>query len=102
MTMDAASLKQMLLGLEGRNKLFTFPRLCCNSGVQHKLKWVRRAQRLGWDVLLDATACAPESSLCLMAMQPEFVAVSLRVDISTSHSQGALLVRKDVCQKLSL
>jgi len=102
MAMDTAALKQMLLGLEGRNKLFTFPRLCCSSGVQHKLKWVRRAQRLGWDVFLDATQCAPRTSLCLLAMQPEFVAVSLRVDISTSHSQGALLVRKDVCRKLSL
>ena len=102
MTIDPAFLKQMLLGLEGRNKLFTFPRQCCNSGVQHKLKWVRRAQRLGWDVFLDATACTTESLRCMMAIQPEFVAVSLHVDVSATHNQGALLVRKDVGSKLLL
>lgn len=101
LTLDAGTLKQMLCSLEGRNKLFAFPAQSNVSGVRHKLKWVRRAKRQGWDVLLDAAAFVPTSPLSLSKVKPEFVAVSFYKIFGYPTGIGALLVRKDALDKLN-
>ena len=100
LTLDAGNLKQMLCSLEGRNKLFAFPAQSNVSGVRHKLKWVRRAQHQGWDVLLDAAAFVPTSPLSLSKIQPQFVSVSFYKIFGYPTGIGALLVRKDALDKL--
>ena len=98
--LDAAALRQGLNGFEGRNKLFAFPAQSNVSGVRHSLKWVKRAKKRGWDVLLDAAAFVPTSPLDLKSVQPDFVSVSFYKIFGFPTGLGALLVRKDAFEKL--
>lgn len=100
LTLDSAALKQALKSFEGRNKLFAFPAQSNVSGVRHALKWVKRAQKQGWDVLLDAAAFAPTSPLDLTKVPADFVAVSFYKIFGFPTGLGALLVRKSAFEKL--
>jgi len=80
--------------------LFAFPAQSNFTGVQHPLEYVERAQRRGWDVLLDAAAFAPTNRLDLQAVRPEFVAVSFYKMFGYPTGVGCLLVRHAVLPKL--
>ena len=84
-----------------RPGLFAYPAQSNFSGVQHPLGWVRRAQKAGYDVLLDAAAYVPANRLDLSAVRPEFVAVSWYKAFGYPTGVGALLVRRDAMSRLS-
>ena len=76
------------------NKLFAYPAQSNVSGVKHDLRWIEKAQELGWDVLLDAAAFVPASPLDLQTYKPDFVTVSFYKMIGYPTGIGCLLVRK--------
>ena len=81
-------------------KLFAFPAQSNVSGTKHDLKWIKKAQDLGYDVLLDAAAFVPTSKLDLKVVQPEFVAVSFYKIFGYPTGLGCLLIKKTVFDKL--
>jgi molybdenum cofactor sulfurtransferase len=93
--LDAAQLDALLAeaGPSSLN-LFAFPAQSNFTGVQHPLEYVDRAQRRGWDVLLDAAAFVPTNRLDLQAVRPEFVSVSFYKMFGYPTGVGCLLVRK--------
>lgn len=87
-------------GAESRNKLFAFPAQSNFSGVQHPLKWIEKAQDLGWDVLLDAAAFVPTSRLDLRKWHPDYVTLSFYKLFGYPTGVGALLARRTALKKL--
>jgi molybdenum cofactor sulfurtransferase len=83
-----------------KNKLFAFPAQSNASGVQHSLAWIKKAQELGWDVLLDAAAFVPTSKLDLSEVSPEFVSISFYKMFGYPTGIGCLLVKKSIFNKL--
>lgn len=83
-----------------RNNLFAYPAQSNFSGVKHSLEWISRAQKKGWDVLLDATAFVPTNRLDLDTAQPDFVCVSFYKMFGYPTGIGALLIRKSAFHKL--
>lgn len=83
-----------------KKKLFAFPAQSNVTGVQHNLKWVKIAQDLGWDVILDAAAYVPTSKLDLKEVQPDFVSVSFYKIFGYPTGVGCLFIRKDKFHKL--
>jgi molybdenum cofactor sulfurtransferase len=83
-----------------KNKLFAFPAQSNASGVQHSLIWIKKAQELGWDVLLDAAAFVPTSKLDLSAVSPDFVSLSFYKMFGYPTGVGCLLVKKSTFNKL--
>lgn len=82
------------------DKLFAFPAQSNVSGVKHDLKWIKIAQDLGWDVLLDAAAFVPSNRLDLTRYQPDYACVSFYKIFGYPTGLGCLLVRKDKFEKL--
>jgi molybdenum cofactor sulfurtransferase len=82
------------------NKLFAFPAQSNVSGVQHSLDWIKKAQELGWDVLLDAAAFVPATRLDLTAIQPDFVSLSFYKIFGYPTGIGCLLIKKSKLGKL--
>ena len=82
------------------NKLFAFPAQSNVSGVKHDLGWIEKAQKKGWDVLLDAAAFVPTSKLDLKAVKPDFVSVSFYKIFGYPTGIGCLLVKKSKFDKL--
>ncbi|HET9003612.1 MAG TPA: aminotransferase class V-fold PLP-dependent enzyme, partial [Gemmatimonadaceae bacterium] len=80
--------------------LFAFPAQSNFSGVKHSLELVAVAQDKGFDVLLDAAAFVPTSTLDLRAVRPEFVALSFYKMFGYPTGVGALLVRSDALARL--
>lgn len=85
----------------GNANLFAFPGQSNVSGVKHDLKWIKRAQELGFDVLLDAAAYVPSTRLDLLRVKPDFVSVSFYKIFGYPTGIGALLVHKDKFDKLT-
>ena len=83
-----------------KNKLFAYPAQSNVSGVQHSLEWVKRAQDLDWDVLLDAAAFVPTSKLDLSVVKPDFVSLSFYKIFGYPTGIGCLLVKKSKFGKL--
>jgi selenocysteine lyase/cysteine desulfurase len=81
-------------------RLFAFPAQSNFSGVHHPLGLIDEAQRLGFDVLLDAAAFAPSNPLSLRAHEPEFVVLSFYKLFGYPTGVGALVVRTDALRKL--
>jgi selenocysteine lyase/cysteine desulfurase len=81
-------------------RLFAFPAQSNFSGVHHPLSLIDDAQRLGFDVLLDAAAFAPSNPLSLRTYAPEFVVLSFYKLFGYPTGVGALVVRKDALHKL--
>ncbi len=77
----------------GGGRLFAFPAQSNFSGVKHPLVLVKRAQALGWHVLLDAAAFVPTNRLDLSAVQPDFVAISFYKMFGYPTGVGCLLVK---------
>lgn len=83
-----------------KNKLFAFPAQSNVSGVQHSLAWINKAQKQGWDVLLDAAAFVPTSKLDLAEYSPDFVSLSFYKMFGYPTGIGCLLVKKSKFYKL--
>jgi selenocysteine lyase/cysteine desulfurase len=81
-------------------RLFAFPAQSNFSGVQHPLCLTTEAQRLGYDVLLDAAAFTPSNALSLHDASPEFVTLSFYKIFGYPTGVGALVVKKSVLHKL--
>eukprot|EP00741_Cyanophora_paradoxa_P012760 tig00020629_g12325.t1 len=60
----------------GQRGLFAYPAQSNVSGVKHPLAHVAAAREAGWDVLLDASAFVPTSTLDVAKWRPDFVAMS--------------------------
>ncbi|NOZ83198.1 MAG: aminotransferase class V-fold PLP-dependent enzyme [Epsilonproteobacteria bacterium] len=82
------------------NKLFAFPAQSNVSGVKHDLNWIQKAQKLGWDVLLDAAAFVPTSKLNLSIVKPDFVSISFYKIFGYPTGVGCLLIKKSKFNKL--
>ena len=101
LTIDDAKLEELLNAhVESSNKLFAFPAQSNVSGVKHDLDWIKRAQDLGWDVLLDAAAFVPTSRLDLKEVSPDFVAISFYKIFGYPTGIGCLLIKKHKFNKL--
>lgn len=87
-------------GAAGRNKLFAFPAQSNFSGVQHPLEWIDRAQKRGWDVLLDAAAYVPTNRLDLSRWHPDYVTLSFYKMFGYPTGVGALIARRSALRKL--
>lgn len=83
-----------------RHCLFAYPAQSNFSGAQHDLAWVDRAQRAGWDVLLDAAAFVPTNQLDLSRVKPEFVTLSFYKMFGYPTGIGCLIARRAVLSRL--
>ena len=92
--------KQLQENAGGENSLFAMPGQSNVSGVKHSLAWIEKAQKLGYDVLLDAAALVPSTRLDLSVWKPDFVSVSFYKIFGYPTGIGCLLVRNSVFQKL--
>jgi len=98
---DAALVRRALAETSpGNNHLFAYPAQSNFSGVQHPLEWVTDAQSKGWDVVLDCAAFAPTNRLDLSDVTPDFVPLSFYKMFGYPTGAGALLVRKQMLDKL--
>ena len=77
---------------EYTDKLFAFPAQSNVSGVKHDLSWIQKAQKLGWDVLLDAAAFVPTSKLDLSIAKPDFVSISFYKIFGYPTGVGCLFI----------
>lgn len=83
-----------------KNKLLAFPAQSNVTGIKHHQGWIKTAQDLGWDVLLDAAAYVPTNTLDLRKVQPNFVSISFYKMFGYPTGLGCLLLRKDTFSKL--
>lgn len=90
-----------LKSASSKNKLFAFPAQSNVSGVRHDLNWIRIARESGWDVLLDAAAFVPTSTLDLKKYTPDYVSISFYKIFGYPTGIGALLIRKEAFNKLN-
>ncbi len=102
MTVDETVLQSFLEDRkEGAHNLFAYPAQSNFSGVQHPLEWIERAQKLGWEVLLDAAAFVPTNRLDLSQWHPDFVSISFYKMFGYPTGVGCLLARRQTLAKLS-
>ena len=92
--------KQLHAHRNKKYKLFAFPAQSNASGVRHSMEWINTAQELGWDVLLDAAAFVPTSTLDLSVAQPDFVCISFYKIFGYPTGIGCLLVKKSTFNRL--
>ncbi|PHH91321.1 hypothetical protein CDD83_969 [Cordyceps sp. RAO-2017] len=83
-----------------RKNLFAYPAQSNFTGVRHPLSWVSLAQERGYDVLLDAAAYLPTSTLDLSDIKPEFVAISWYKVFGSPTGVGCLVARHDALTRL--
>lgn len=101
LTINDNILKKLLLQHKVKKyRLFAYPAQSNVSGVQHSLSWIKVAQELGWDVLLDAAAYVPTSALDLSEVHPDFVSVSFYKIFGYPTGIGCLLIKKSKFNKL--
>ncbi|KAG8420311.1 hypothetical protein J3459_011216 [Metarhizium acridum] len=84
-----------------RKGLFAYPAQSNFSGVRHPLSWIKLAQDLGYDVLLDAAAYLPTSQLDLSTVNPSFVIVSWYKVFGFPTGVGCLVARRDALARLA-
>lgn len=101
LNIDKDQLEKLLSKEESRNhKLLAFPAQSNVSGVKHDLAWIQKAQKNGWDVLLDAAAFVPTSALNLEQHPANFVSLSFYKMFGFPTGIGCLLIRKDTFNKM--
>lgn len=100
LSVSKEDLIQKLTQSNKENKLFAYPAQSNVSGIKHNLNWINEAKNLGWDVLLDAAAFAPSSSLDLKKHSPDFVSISFYKIFGYPTGIGCLLVKKSSFLKL--
>ncbi|KAK0668035.1 pyridoxal phosphate-dependent transferase [Cercophora samala] len=81
--------------------LFAYPAQSNFTGVRHPLSWVTRAQRRGYDVLLDAAAYLPTARLDMSIIKPEFLIVSWYKLFGFPTGVGCLVVKREVLSRLT-
>jgi len=98
---DEQKLNEILsANTNAKDKLLAFPAQSNVSGVKHDLSWIKKAQDLGWDVLLDAAAFVPTCQLDLSQHQANFVSISFYKIFGYPTGIGCLFIRKDTFNKL--
>ena len=97
---ESVLFKELSSSDRGCFNLFAFPAQSNFSGVQHPLTWIKKAQALGWDVLLDAAAFTSTNRLDLSNWKPDYVPLSFYKMFGYPTGIGALLTRKDAISKL--
>ena len=83
--------------------LFAYPAQSNFSGVQHPLQWVALAKQRGYDVLLDAAAFLPTSTLDLSPTspaRPDFIIVSFYKLFGYPTGVGCLIARRESVARL--
>jgi molybdenum cofactor sulfurtransferase len=80
--------------------LFAFPAQSNFSGVKHPLSLVTEARDRGFDVVLDAAAFVPTSSLDLDAVPADFTCVSFYKMLGFPTGVGALIARTEALLRL--
>jgi molybdenum cofactor sulfurtransferase len=101
LNVDAKKLEEQLdNGGDSETKLFAFPAQSNVSGIKHDLAWIDKAQKKGWDVLLDAAAFVPTSKLNLSNVKPDFVSLSFYKMFGYPTGIGCLLIKKNKFEKL--
>jgi selenocysteine lyase/cysteine desulfurase len=80
--------------------LFAIPAQSNFSGVQYPLRLVEVAQRLGYDVLLDAASYVPTNQLDLSRVHPDFVPISWYKVFGYPTGVGCLLARREALSRL--
>jgi selenocysteine lyase/cysteine desulfurase len=80
--------------------LLAFPAQSNFSGVLHPLSLVADAQRLGFDVLLDAAAYVPTHALSLRKCTADFVVLSFYKLFGYPTGIGALIARRESLARL--
>lgn len=88
-------------GRDSRRGLFAYPAQSNFSGVRHPLSWVRMAQALGYDVLLDTAAYLPTGTIDLSRVKPEFLLVSWYKLFGYPMGVGCLVARRSALARLS-
>lgn len=94
-------LNENLSNTPKRNKLFAFPAQSNVSGVKHDLNWIEKAKKQNWDVLLDAAAFVPTSTLDLKKYKPDYVSISFYKIFGYPTGIGCLLIHKNSFYKLN-
>jgi len=92
--------RDVVAALAGGRGLFAFPAQSNFTGVRHPLRWVRLAQELGYDVLLDAAAFLPTGRLDLSAVPADFVCVSWYKVFGYPTGLGCLVARREALSRL--
>src|SRR5512143_1083087 len=82
------------------HNLFAYPAQSNFSSVQHPLDWINEAHKYGWDVLLDAAAFVPTSTLDLSLVKPDFVPISFYKMFGYPTGLGALVARREALARL--
>ncbi|MEJ2013213.1 MAG: aminotransferase class V-fold PLP-dependent enzyme [Anaerolineales bacterium] len=101
MRIEAAALRSQLKDVDpAKDNLFAYPAQSNFSGVKHPLDFIKEAQELDWDVLLDAAAFVPTNPLDLARWKPDFVAVSFYKMFGFPTGAGVLIARRDKLAKL--
>ncbi|KAK4230291.1 molybdenum cofactor sulfurase [Podospora fimiseda] len=82
--------------------LFGYPAQSNFTGIQHSLSLIPLAQSLGYDVLLDAAAYLPTSTLdlSLPTCKPEFLIISFYKLFGYPTGVGCLVAKKSALSKL--
>lgn len=101
LTISEDALDAHLKSCDKKNRLFAFPAQSNVSGVKHDLGWIKKAQDMGWDVLLDAAAFVPTSTLNLKKYTPDFVSISFYKIFGYPTGLGCLLIHKKSFNKLN-
>ena len=70
------------------------------SGVQHPLRWIEMAHKLGYDVLLDVAAYLPSNRLDLSVVKPDFVPISWYKVFGYPTGVGCLIARREALRRL--
>lgn len=98
---DESKLEEILSShTTSKDKLLAFPAQSNVSGVKHDLNWIKKAQGLGWDVLLDAAAFVPTNRLDLKKYPANFASISFYKIFGFPTGIGCLFIRKDTFNKL--
>ncbi|MFD7790275.1 aminotransferase class V-fold PLP-dependent enzyme [Streptomyces sp. NPDC059759] len=93
-------LRRGMSGTTGRRGLLAYPAQSNFTGVQHSLDWIERAQRQGYDVLLDAAAFVPANRLDLSTHHPDFTVVSWYKVFGHPTGIGSLIARREALSRL--
>jgi selenocysteine lyase/cysteine desulfurase len=80
--------------------LFGFPAQSNFSGVKHTLELSCEAQRLGYDVMLDAAGLGCGSAISLRRYPAEFLVFSFYKIFGLPTGVGALVARRDALDRL--
>jgi selenocysteine lyase/cysteine desulfurase len=101
-TLQLRDAERVLEGIaaRGRRGLLAYPAQSNFSGVRHPLSLVAKAQRLGFEVLLDAAAFVGSSRLDLAACPADFVACSFYKLFGFPTGLGALIARHAALARL--